>query len=472
MLIARVWTGFNGRTSDRGNIENTILFDLLAMNAKEHDSFPKQGLDGFHIGDEFPLCQSLPKLAFLKKGAKYRFLGSSNNPVMNDKSSNLDLALGSALYNELCNKGSDGKCRFKSVVYLKSDLTCFGDECSLDIIRTVKVILSAVEFVYFEYVQAPCVEFEFPEFPAVSTSFGSAESICVDRRSILAAPACCLASSFAATVQSKYNGEIMSFDSAQKRCSAIGTNQCSFTSITSSRTVNRVWTSDSCRVFAQVFEDGRVSVVHNFTKTYNSPSLPALQLDSNIKFGVNWVGNSFPTALSNCGGVCQIRAGSCLCPTTVTTSVVFTDSLKIPSQADVLRELKVGAVDPTTISTYSVFASAPCLIVYVDSTRQFNANTVFRVETDGSRIRFFANIRSEVLIGSTFRFRNPPNFMQHDELNRRDAEYEVDAVLKHLLYHQNTAPFVADLMIKRFVSSNPSPAYIEAVADAFYQRLL
>jgi cullin-associated NEDD8-dissociated protein 1 len=57
--------------------------------------------------------------------------------------------------------------------------------------------------------------------------------------------------------------------------------------------------------------------------------------------------------------------------------------------------------------------------------------------------------------------------MQHEERNRLDAEYEIDSVLKHLLHHQNTAPFVADFFIKRFVSSNPSPAYIEAVANAF-----
>jgi cullin-associated NEDD8-dissociated protein 1 len=57
--------------------------------------------------------------------------------------------------------------------------------------------------------------------------------------------------------------------------------------------------------------------------------------------------------------------------------------------------------------------------------------------------------------------------MRHEERNLRDAEYEVDAFLEHLLYHQNTAPFVADFMIKRFVTSNPSPAYISAVSQAF-----
>jgi hypothetical protein len=106
------------------------------------------------------------------------------------------------------------------------------------------------------------------------------------------------------------------------------------------------------------------------------------------------------------------------------------------------------------------------LKVFADSSIQINMNTIFRVQSAGSRVRYFANIRVDVVIGS-YRFRNPPNFMQHDELTVRDAEYEVDALLQHLLYHQNTAPFVADLLIKRFVTSNPSPAYVEFVADAF-----
>ena len=33
--------------------------------------------------------------------------------------------------------------------------------------------------------------------------------------------------------------------------------------------------------------------------------------------------------------------------------------------------------------------------------------------------------------------------------------------------HPNTAPFLASRMIQRFGTSNPSPAYIRAVAEAF-----
>jgi hypothetical protein len=42
--------------------------------------------------------------------------------------------------------------------------------------------------------------------------------------------------------------------------------------------------------------------------------------------------------------------------------------------------------------------------------------------------------------------------MQHDEGTVRDVQYEVDALLKHLLYYPSPAPFVSDFMIKRFVT--------------------
>ena len=42
------------------------------------------GLNGQHIGDKYPLCSDSPKQRFLKKGAKYVLLGSSNNSAHQD----------------------------------------------------------------------------------------------------------------------------------------------------------------------------------------------------------------------------------------------------------------------------------------------------------------------------------------------------------------------------------------------------
>ncbi len=47
------------------------------------------------------------------------------------------------------------------------------------------------------------------------------------------------------------------------------------------------------------------------------------------------------------------------------------------------------------------------------------------------------------------------------------ANVELDLVLDALVAHSGTAPYVAQRLIQRFVTSNPSPDYIERVAGAF-----
>ena len=51
--------------------------------------------------------------------------------------------------------------------------------------------------------------------------------------------------------------------------------------------------------------------------------------------------------------------------------------------------------------------------------------------------------------------------------NIEAADAELNVVLDHLVGHGTTAPFLARKLIQRFVTSNPSPGYIERVAVAF-----
>lgn len=44
---------------------------------------------------------------------------------------------------------------------------------------------------------------------------------------------------------------------------------------------------------------------------------------------------------------------------------------------------------------------------------------------------------------------------------------DVDAALDNIFHHPNCAPFISDLLIKRLVTSNPTPAYVRRVAEAF-----
>ncbi|MGB5685667.1 MAG: DUF1800 domain-containing protein [Candidatus Electrothrix sp.] len=48
-----------------------------------------------------------------------------------------------------------------------------------------------------------------------------------------------------------------------------------------------------------------------------------------------------------------------------------------------------------------------------------------------------------------------------------DGETDIDAVITMLIQHPNTAPFVSKQLIKRLVTTNPSPAYVQRVAQIF-----
>ncbi len=49
----------------------------------------------------------------------------------------------------------------------------------------------------------------------------------------------------------------------------------------------------------------------------------------------------------------------------------------------------------------------------------------------------------------------------------KDGEVDIDAVILMLMYHPNTAPFISKQLIQRLVTTNPTPAYVERVAQVF-----
>jgi len=124
-------------------------------------------------------------------------------------------------------------------------------------------------------------------------------------------------------------------------------------------------------------------------------------------------------------------------------------------------------------------ASSPNVHAYLrGSSGTFDESTIFKV-TRNSRNVYLANRASNVSIEqypfldaataqtASFTFRNPVHFMDFVEATERDAAYEVEALIDHFFHHQNTASFLATRLIQRFVTSNPSPRYVLAVADAF-----
>jgi uncharacterized protein (DUF1501 family) len=57
--------------------------------------------------------------------------------------------------------------------------------------------------------------------------------------------------------------------------------------------------------------------------------------------------------------------------------------------------------------------------------------------------------------------------LEPNQRTTRDAEHETQAILDYYFNHPNVPPFFANNMIQRFVTSNPSPAYVLRVATAF-----
>merc|ERR1719487_435058 len=109
-----------------------------------HDVYPKPALGAGYLGDGYPLCQDLPRDAFLQQGAVYDFLGSTYGGDA------LVLDADSDLYQALSNTRT-------SVVRLGQTLTCSGDECDVerrgDLLRADLVV--KVEAGYYEYVPRP-----------------------------------------------------------------------------------------------------------------------------------------------------------------------------------------------------------------------------------------------------------------------------------------------------------------------------
>ena len=275
-----------------------------------------------------------------------------------------------------------------------------------------------------------------------------------------------------------FHGERLTSASALDRCTAAGKYLCNFTSQWPN-TMEPSWGPMGCTLNAQVHADGQVSVVHDLPGTTRFGEAPELldgfELDGGgSRFRVAW-DTAFPSVGGDACGGCEVHGDSCVCSAATTTAAVF-DAVPTTA-AEVLAELRVGAADPARFpGAYTACASAACEAAAAEVTvhfaadgAEFGEDTVFEV-ADGfasGASTFRLNVRSTVAFPGGASLRNPVSFMSRLEPTVRDAEYETDAVLEYYLRHANTPPHVAKSLIKRFVSSNPSPGYVKRVAAAF-----
>lgn len=255
MTFARAWTGFDVQ-STRGNMEArsvpyTNNIDPMKIVAAARDQFPKMDLLNGFIGDGYPLCTDLPSRPFLRKGARYHYLGLKPYPrLVLDPSRyadpnrtdivrlNLDAST-SALHAKLCRPiAATGQCDYLSTVTLDSNLACGGIECSVQTVRVVRLGTG----VFYEYEELPCVELEFYPNARTITTYGGAfkdlgaQPRCANPLVAAAGPACCTMAAAAvgaavggnADGAARYSGERVTFTENEQRCTAISRTTCSW----------------------------------------------------------------------------------------------------------------------------------------------------------------------------------------------------------------------------------------------------
>ena len=429
----------------------------------------------------------------------------------------------SSLYAKLCNFNSQtGECEFRSTVILDEDLPCDGTcqarratwdypgismpcECSIDEPRTVRIDHSPTSApVWYEYVRSPCVQMAFPEkgFSNAVREIGAYgygnKAMCTDNRLPVAGTVCCDANGLNPLNICVFKGERTTYASASHRCAAYGRSMCAWDTVPiswecgtdtaysqgdysqdSSPGMRFSWTSEPCLIKAQINQDGDVAIIHSVGSL---DVKERVGVDTGTYFGVFWHGDgSFPTASSNCGGTCQVHGSTCICSTTAETVPVF-DGSQVPTVDDILEQLHIGASDPNLfdIGTYHMCRAPICTSqiyniyspVLINSDANiadaFNEETIFEVfnPKTGSSM-FLSNTESIVDVGGGFSFRNPPMYNSPVDQTQRDGLFETDAILRQYVEHPNTAPFISMKLIQHLVTSNPSPRYVKAVADAF-----
>ncbi len=457
------------------------------------DAFPKMDLHDNYVGDGYPLCAELPPRAFLRAGARYRFLGySPTRATSADSGSSMakeqsqhpwtpghfPLEPASALWPLLCPPGGGGGCAFASEVTLESNLACHGTECGLDTLSLLNVTAGGVTG-YYEYVRVACVELAFFDGGRWATEWvGTDTQLCVNPREEAAGAACCPPTGDGRGVCS-YFAELVRFDTAAARCDAKAAAGDYWGMCTRVKTIDGCgydygfsWVDRPCEVRVQVRATGHVSLVHEPTTSEH------LSLDSQNLFRVRWREGRFPVFEEGCAAGCEVHTDTCLCNVTLSRNTVYLDGDALPSAAEIDHRIGLGAPAPDAFDAgaYSRCETAACLAtdaeVWVAAADGglIGPATIFGVTRNGTFTVHLANAEAMVHVGGGhYSFRNPPHFMSLVGTNAaaRDAAYETEAVLRHFSSHQNAPPFLAHRLIQRLVTSNPSPRYVKAVATAF-----
>jgi hypothetical protein len=330
-------------------------------------------------------------------------------------------------------------CTFPSDVTVSSELACNGVECNAGRVIVVKIVDPSNNITgYYQYISVPCVRLLF--FPNGQLLRNGVYSQCANANSAIAFPTCCnpLIPTQVKSNQTSSNclfaNEAVNYATAAARCSAANLAVCTgnmttFSSWTNTCSQNSyMWTSYSCTLQIQVYDQGFVGVVDPaFVASGGPPNMNLYNNSSGNTFRMRWNNSLFPSFSTSCSAGCVAvqtpgYGGTCLCNISVSTAAVFVDSSVIPSPQQILSSLFVGAAVPSSFpsGTYSQCSSSVCnaakpgVIVWLSSSNTFDDSTIFQLQPQYAKgpVVYFANVQSIVSIpGTSFSFRNPPNFM-------------------------------------------------------------
>jgi hypothetical protein len=451
---------------------------------------------------------------FLKIGARFRLLGGGSQPRFHYNHPGWEgdegirrfvLEKDSALYQKLCNPNGSGECQFANTVTLDVNIPCYGRECRVDTLIVVQVAPGT----FYEYIRKACVQLSFyngakkifsgvgPYLPELDTRQYT-HSMCADPRLEEASRICCIGGIGQYSYKFEYHGELVNYATNEEQCLGDGGTMCdplvlrAFTyRMASTRTKYNsldpdtnlfFWTSDPCEQQIKVRSDGLIAFVHKpkYNPEVYDDTVPYVDYDFASTFiKLPWQKDPvtheevFPTIDNTCGnGVCTpTHDDMCLCGVTATDTPVFAS---VPSRADALATLKIGAHNPALFSdadvTYSLLESTGEVDAYVasDAATIFATSTIFKVTNEFGETIFLKNMQSSISLGATvYEMRNPPSFINLVSMTERDFDYEVDAFLTDLIRYESTAPHVSKRLTQVFGTSNPSPSYVRRVTQAF-----
>lgn len=346
----------------------------------------------------------------------------------------------------------------------------------------------------------PCVEQTFYNNPVKliqgEISSGGQQAypaLCGDPMLPVATPMCC-PSGWEATSElgtipcTAYQGERMTYASAQNSCAASGQEICQpgfmrehlsgVCSYGAKDRSFRSWGSVGCALKAKIdLESGNVAIVHSPEADFSGQTLvePMVDHDTLNYFKVPWT-NGYPS-LNDClaNPSCTIHTDdSCICTVDEASTQVFVSATEVLSIDDLMSSLHIGAVDPEAFDAGTYTSLGDCGIqdvsVYSTSSSDcfsLNEDTIFAFVLKSKQF-YLKNSKSVVSItGSTFSFRNPVQYNSLADPEIRDMYYETDSVLDTLFYHPSHPPFLAIRIAQRLGISNPSPSYIARAVAAY-----